>query len=476
MLFNSLHFVFFFIVVTSIYFLLPHRFRWFVLIIASCYFYMVFIPIYIFILGGTILIDYLAGIWLEDTQGKKRKYFLIASLIANIGVLAIFKYYNFLNRNLSEVLNSFGYHNSIPYLSILLPIGLSFHTFQAMSYTIEVYRGNQKAERNFGIYALYVMFYPQLVAGPIERPQNLLHQFYEKHYFEFTRIVEGLKLMLWGFFLKLVIADRLAIYVNAVYNNPDKHTGITLAVATVFFAFQVYCDFCGYSNIAIGAGKVMGFKLMTNFNRPYFSHSISEFWKRWHISLSTWFKDYLYFSLGGNRVSIPRWYFNLLIVFVISGLWHGANWTFIIWGALNGFYLVFAIITKNWRKRFIQTIGLDKLPKFNNFLQILITFVLTCFALTFFRANSTRDALLIAKKIFSFKGPLYIEVLYQFIYCIVGIVFLLLIEIKQEYYNHTSLPFKTNNWLSEQLAYGMLVILILMLGVLDGGEFIYFQF
>ena len=476
MLFNSLHFVFFFIVVTSIYFLLPHRFRWFVLIIASCYFYMVFIPIYIFILGGTILIDYLAGIWLEDTQGKKRKYFLIASLIANIGVLAIFKYYNFLNRNLSEVLNSFGYHNSIPYLSILLPIGLSFHTFQAMSYTIEVYRGNQKAERNFGIYALYVMFYPQLVAGPIERPQNLLHQFYEKHYFEFTRIVEGLKLMLWGFFLKLVIADRLAIYVNAVYNNPDKHTGITLAVATVFFAFQVYCDFCGYSNIAIGAAKVMGFKLMTNFNRPYFSHSISEFWKRWHISLSTWFKDYLYFSLGGNRVSIPRWYFNLLIVFVISGLWHGANWTYIIWGALNGFYLVFAIITKNWRKRFIQTIGLDKLPKFNNFLQILITFVLTCFGLIFFRANSTRDALLIAKKIFSFKGPLNIEVLYQFIYCIVGIVFLLLIEIKQEYYNHTSLPFKTNNWLSEQLAYGMLVILILMLGVLDGGEFIYFQF
>src|ERR1035437_6777270 len=214
MLFNSLPFALFFIVVTTLYFLIPHRFRWLLLLISSCYFYMVFIPVYILILGFTIVVDYFAGIWLEKTEGKKRKYFLIASLIANIGVLAVFKYYNFLNDNLSAVLNSFGYHNIIPHLSILLPIGLSFHTFQAMSYTIEVYRGNQKAEHNFGIYALYVMFYPQLVAGPIERPQNLIHQFYEKHYFEYERVVEGLKIMLWGFFLKLVIADRLAIYVN----------------------------------------------------------------------------------------------------------------------------------------------------------------------------------------------------------------------------------------------------------------------
>ncbi len=201
----------------------------------------------------------------------------------------------------------------------MLPIGLSFHTFQAMSYTIEVHWGHQKAKRNFGIYALYVMFYPQLVVGPIERPQNLLHQFYEKHSIDYERVVEGLKMMLWGFFMKLVVADRLAIYVNAVYNNPEQHTGITLAVATVFFAFQIYCDFAGYSNIAIGAAKVKGFNLMTNFNSPYFSRTISEFWKRWHISLSTWFKDYLYISLGGNRVSIPRWYFNLFIVFAISG-------------------------------------------------------------------------------------------------------------------------------------------------------------
>ncbi len=325
MLFNSIHFVFFFVIVTTLYFAIPHKFRWFLLLISSCYFYMAFVPVYILILGFTIVIDYFAGIWLEKTEGKRKKIFLVASLIANIGVLAIFKYYNFLNDNLSAILNSFGYQNNVPYLSILLPIGLSFHTFQAMSYTIEVYRGHQKAERNFGIYSLYVMFYPQLVAVPIERPQNLLHQFYEKHYFEYERVVEGLKLMLWGLFMKLVIADRLAIYVNAVYNNVDQHTGLTLALATAFFAFQIYCDFAGYSNIAIGAAKVMGFKLMTNFNRPYFSRSISEFWSRWHISLSTWFRDYLYTSLGGNRVTIPRWYFNLLFVFVISGLWHGAN-------------------------------------------------------------------------------------------------------------------------------------------------------
>ena len=476
MLFNSFHFVFFFIVVTTTYFILPHRFRWMLLLASSCYFYMAFIPVYILILGFTIVIDYFAGIWLEKTEGKKRKYFLIASLIANIGVLAVFKYHNFLNTNLSELLNTIGYKNSIPNLSIILPIGLSFHTFQAMSYTIEVYRGNQKAERNFGIYALYVMFYPQLVAGPIERPQNLIHQFYEKHYFEYERVVEGLKLMLWGLFMKIVIADRLAIYVNAVYNNSEQHNGITLLVATVFFAFQIYCDFAGYSNIAIGAAKVMGFNLMTNFNRPYFSTSISEFWKRWHISLSTWFKDYLYISLGGNRVSIPRWYFNLLIVFVISGLWHGANWTFIIWGGLNGFYLVFAIVTEKVRKRVNHAILLDHIPNVHKLLQIGITFALACFAWVFFRAGSTQEAFSIINKIFALNGPFYIGDWQQLLYGLSAIAFLLFIEYRREYHNPGPLPFKTNHWLKEQLAYGTLVILILMVGVFDGGQFIYFQF
>lgn len=475
MLFNSIHFVFFFVIVTSLYFIIPHKYRWFLLLISSCYFYMAFVPVYILILGFTIVIDYFAGIWLEKTEGKRKKIFLIASLVANIGVLAIFKYYNFLNDNLSAILNSFGYQNSVPYLSILLPIGLSFHTFQAMSYTIEVYRGHQKAERNFGIYSLYVMFYPQLVAGPIERPQNLLHQFYEKHYFEYERVVEGLKLMLWGFFMKLVIADRLAIYVNAVYNNADQHTGLTLALATAFFAFQIYCDFAGYSSIAIGAAKVMGFKLMTNFNRPYFSRSISEFWSRWHISLSTWFRDYLYISIGGNRVSIPRWYLNLFIVFLISGLWHGANWTFIIWGALNGFYLVFALISAKLRRRVNKLILLDKFPRLNNLLQILVTFILACFAWVFFRAESADQAFTIINKIIFFGGKLYIGEQDNFIYSLVSILLLLVIEFKNEYYG--KIKFLNNSRVVLRWASYILIILYIgMFGVFDGGQFIYFQF
>ena len=476
MLFNSINFVIFFTIVTVLYFALNHRYRWFLLLASSCYFYMAFVPIYILILGFTIVIDYFAGIFLERTENKK--LFLIASLIANIGVLAVFKYYNFLNNNLTVLLHGAGYQNPIPFLSILLPIGLSFHTFQAMSYTIEVYRGNQKAERNFGIYALYVMFYPQLVAGPIERPQNLIHQFYEKHEFEYNRIAEGLKLMLWGLFKKIVIADRLALYVNAVYNNPTHHNGTTLILATIFFAFQIYCDFSGYSDMAIGIARVMGFKLMTNFNRPYFSRSISEFWKRWHISLSTWFKDYLYIPLGGSRVSIPRVYFNLFFVFLISGLWHGANWTFIIWGALNGFYLIFAIITQNLRSNIDKSIGLKKFPKFNQLLNILITFILSCFAWIFFRANNVSDAFGIIKKIFTNRGALFFDKddPSSFIFSFLGIFILLFIEFKREYYTGDFSFFNNSYWLVRYLSYTILIIITLLIGVFDGGQFIYFQF
>lgn len=478
MLFNSIQFAIFFVVITISYFLLPHKYRWILLLLASCYFYMAFVPIYILILGFTIVIDYFAGILLENGERKKKKFFLIASIFANIGVLAVFKYYNFINDNISALLNDFGSKNPIPYLSILLPIGLSFHTFQAMSYTIEVYRGNIKAERNFGIYALYVMFYPQLVAGPIERPQNLLHQFYEKHYFEYLRIVEGLKQMLWGLFKKLVIADRLAIYVNAVYNNPEEHNGITFIFATIFFAFQIYCDFSGYSDIAIGAANVMGFKLMTNFNRPYFSRSISEFWKRWHISLSTWFKDYLYFSLGGNRVSVPRWYFNLFIVFLISGLWHGANWTYVIWGSLNGFYLIFAIVTKPTRVRWIKMIGLDKTPKLYQVTQILTTFILSSFAWIFFRANTLSDAKIILSKMTSLEGPLFFDRSdpSSFIFSFFGITFLLMAEMKKEYFNDRFSFFSSENYWVQLISCSIIIILILLIGVFDGGQFIYFQF
>jgi alginate O-acetyltransferase complex protein AlgI len=437
---------------------------------------MAFVPIYILILGFTIIIDYFAGILIEKQLGTKRRLFLIVSLVANIGVLAVFKYYNFLNENLTLLLEEFNLKNPAPFLKILLPIGLSFHTFQAMSYTIEVYRGNQKAERHFGIYALYVMFYPQLVAGPIERPQNILHQFREVKKLDFDNVSAGLKLMLWGFFKKLVIADRIGIYVNTVYNNPKEHTGNTLLLATIFFSFQIYCDFSGYSDIAIGTARLMGFKLMTNFKSPYLSKSVSEFWSRWHISLSSWFTDYLYIPLGGNRVSVPRWYFNLMFVFLISGLWHGANWTYIVWGGINGLYLVFAIVTRPIKWANLHTSVPAKLLHIQNLIKVIATFLLICFSWIFFRANSIGDAFTVIKKIFTFKGPVFAPEPFMIIYPIIGIFILLVVEITDSYKLTHMVIFNQKNTFFRYASYLFIIAIILLLGVFDGGQFIYFQF
>jgi alginate O-acetyltransferase complex protein AlgI len=406
MLFNSFEFLLFFPIVTALYFLLPHNFRWFHLLVASCIFYMYFIPIYILVLFLTIIIDYIAGIMIENAKGARRKWFLVMSIFANVGVLAVFKYYNFFIDNINEFFHITNINAHLPIWNIILPIGLSFHTFQAMSYTIEVYRGQQKAEPDLGIYALYVMFYPQLVAGPIERPQNLLPHFHEKHDFKYENAAIGFRLMMWGMIKKVVIADRLALTTDPIFKDPHHHSGTALAIATIFFAFQIFCDFSGYSDIATGAARVMGFKLMTNFNKPYHSRSISEFWKRWHISLSTWFKDYLYISLGGNRVSVPRMYFNLFFVFMVSGFWHGANWTFIAWGALHGFYLVFALFTKGVREKVANTLGITKFPTVNNTLNIITTFILVNIAWVFFRAVNIHDALYIVRKFTSVPGEM----------------------------------------------------------------------
>ena len=481
MLFNSLSFLLFFPFVTVVYFLLPYRFRWAWLLAASCYFYMFFKAVYIFILFFTIIIDYFAGILLENEKNlKKKRLWLIMSLIANIGVLAVFKYYNFLNTNISGLCSLLGYHNNIPYLSILLPIGLSFHTFQAMSYTIEVYRGNQAAERHFGIYALYVMFYPQLVAGPIERPQNMLHQFYEEHYFDYTRTVEGLRLIVWGLFKKVVIADRLSPFVDLVYDHPHNYHGFQIILATIFFTFQIFCDFSGYSDIALGTAEVMGFKLMVNFNRPYFSKSISEFWKRWHISLSTWFRDYLYISLGGNRVSKSRSYLNQFIVFMISGLWHGANWTFVIWGSLHGFYLIMGNITKEIRGKVSQQIGLTKTGWLNKLVEVGTTFGLVAFAWIFFRAANFSDAILIIKNGMHLSlTQLGLYMLgtdaYNFRLCF---VFILLMELV-----HLQLRSGDLNYLMKKqttfvrwVSYVVILLLIINFGVFGDHQFIYFQF
>lgn len=392
MLFNSLQFLVFFSIVTATYFALPHRRRWQLLLIASCYFYMVLVPEYILILFFLIIVDYCAGLLLERTSGHTRRLILVLSLIANVGMLGVFKYFNFFNTNLHVIFNLFGLHDTISNLNLVLPIGLSFHTFQSMSYTIEVYRGRYPAEHHIGIYALYVLFYPQMVAGPIERPGNLLRQFHQEQSFDYQRVSDGLKLMVWGLFKKVVIADRLALLVNHIYDHPSTTSGLPLVIATYAFSFQIYCDFSGYSDIAIGAAKVMGIRLMNNFNRPYYSKSIAEFWRRWHISLSSWFRDYVYISMGGNRVPRPRWYFNLFVVFLVSGLWHGANWTFVIWGALHGFYLIFSIVTQNFRQWFVRLIRLDRSPWIQKFVGVFITFHLVTFSWILFRAKSVQDA------------------------------------------------------------------------------------
>jgi alginate O-acetyltransferase complex protein AlgI len=401
MLFNSLQFLIFFPVVTALYFRLPHAHRWYPLLIASCYFYMALVPAYILVLFFLIAIDYTAGLLIESSQGTKRKQYLVLSLIANVGILVAFKYFNFFNNTLAGFLH-IGHVNYEPLLlGFVLPIGLSFHTFQSMSYTIEVYRRKQKAERHLGIYALYVMFYPQLVAGPIERPQNLLHQFREKHDFDYDRVTSGLRLMLWGFFKKVVIADRLAILVNQVYLSPSKYSGVQLLLATYCFTVQVYCDFSGYSDIAIGAAEVMGFRLMKNFDRPFFSETTADFWKRWHISLSSWFRDYLYIPLGGSRVSPLRHISNLLFVFALCGLWHGAAWTYVSWGCFVGICFAFSMITRELRLRLNALTGLTRVPMAHQFLKILVTIHLFSASLVIFRSRSLSDAAYTFRAIFT---------------------------------------------------------------------------
>lgn len=510
MLFNSLQFLLFFIVVTLAYFGLKWRGRWILLLLASCYFYMVFKPAYILILLLTIVIDYVAGIWIEKSSGSARRWLLIISLVTNVGILAFFKYLGFFTENLSwffdainmpsvadqvfnignrlfiKVLHFFGEYGVTSFREnmSILPVGLSFHTFQAMSYTIEVYRGNQKAERHFGIYALYVMFYPQLVAGPIERPQNVLWQFHKQFPYDAENVKAGLMQMAFGFFKKVVIADRLAMLVDFAYDNPGSHNGLTLLAGTFFYTIQIYCDFSGYSDIAIGSARVMGFTLMENFRTPYIAQSISEFWRRWHISLSTWFRDYLYIPLGGNRKGEFRQYVNMLIVFLASGLWHGPNWTYVIWGGLNGFYQVLAVL----RDKLLARLGFSSTPPrmvtspaseqqanrspIRVVVNVLITFVLIMLTWVFFRARSVHDAFVILQRIATLSpsdtidSPMNATEMWFSLFLI---VFLL---VKEYFY----LYIPTRNTKVFAVLFVLITFVTYLFGVFSSNQFIYFQF
>jgi D-alanyl-lipoteichoic acid acyltransferase DltB (MBOAT superfamily) len=479
MLFNSLEFAVFFPIVCALYFGLPYHARTPLLLVASCVFYMAFIPSYILILAITIFIDFFAGIYLVRTVGRTRKVLLWTSIIATCMVLVVFKYFDFFTDSIVGVATLFGWEVTNPSQNIILPIGLSFHTFQSLSYVIEVYRGKQKPIHDLTTYAAYVMFFPQLVAGPIERPQNLLHQFAEKHDFDYDRVTSGLKRMAWGFFKKLVVADRLALYVNDVYASPENYNGLQLSIATVFFAYQIYCDFSGYSDIAIGSARVLGFRLMENFDNPYHSKTIPEFWRRWHISLSTWFRDYVYYPMGGNRVAKPRWYLNLMVTFGISGLWHGSNWTFVIWGLLNGVYLVLSAATGKARDHVMGWMGFPAGSFQRNALQIGITFFLVCVGWVFFRANSLSDATYILTHFW--QGWDFRDIrteqflLRQFPVAVAGIAVL---ELAQVIHARYPVPPVVARWpmALRWSGYAAMMLAVVLFGVYRKGQFIYFQF
>ena len=469
MLFNSIAFLLFFPIVCVLYYMIPVeriKMRNLLLLAASYYFYMNWEPAYALLLLTSTVVTYLASLGIGHFQEKrKKKLCLIGSLVLNLSILFLFKYYNFLASNIEAAFQWSGLGMDIPEFGLLLPVGISFFTFQALGYSIDVYRGQTKVERSFPTYALFVSFFPQLVAGPIERSRNLLPQFRQSHRFCYDEVMVGVRLMVWGYFMKLVLADRCGIYVDTVFNNIDKHNGGSYLVASLLFPFQIYGDFAGYSLIAIGVARILGFRLMENFHRPYFACSIGEFWHRWHISLSTWFKDYVYIPLGGNRVGRCRQYFNLLVTFVVSGIWHGANWTFLFWGMLHGVLLCME-----------KALHIGKRPYsgLNRFLHWLITFLLVCFAWILFRASSLTDAVSVVTGIFNDFGLPYRES-----GTVLGITMALLLLFVKE-------SLQEAQWRSpvtgisricvQHLYLSLMIAAILLFGVLDSTQFIYFQF
>ena len=495
MSFNSINFLIFFPIVAFIYYSIPHRVRWAWLLIASYYFYASWNPQLLILMVMATIITYLSGILLEKADAirdKKKsiqlkKLVVLVSLAACLGILFVFKYLNFFSINLMRLFSWLNITMNIPHYDLLLPVGISFYTFKSLSYTIDIYRKDNKAERNLGKYALFVSFFPQLLAGPIEKSKDFLQQFSEKHIFDYDTVKNGLLLMLWGFVQKLVIADRLAILVNTVYDNPSAYRGFEIITASIFFAFQIYCDFSSYSDIAIGAAQVMGFRSTKNFEQPYFSKSIQEFWRRWHITLSSWFKDYLYFPLGGNRSSKSRTYFNIMVVFLVSGLWHGAALNYVIWGGLHGIFQVTGNILKPLKNKIIKTLGIRTEVFSYKLIQVLLTFILVDFAWIFFRAGSFTNAKILILNMYCFNPEIFTEgTIYNlgldfkdFMVALFGIGAILVINMLQRNKDLCGQLSKQNT-VFRWAVYILAVISVLIFGIYGSGfnvqEFIYMQF
>lgn len=502
MIFNSLQFLIFLPIVLLINYILPKKIRYIWLLLASYFFYMCWNAKYALLLFGSTFVTYLSGLIMarinEKLEAKKyeekkavtlKKMTVAGSFIINLGILAFFKYSNFFLTAVGMVARKAHIELNLPYIDVLLPVGISFYIFQALSYTMDVYRNDIYAEKNFARYALFVSFFPQLVAGPIERSKNLLVQLATPKDFDYEKAREGLLLMLWGFFLKIVLADRIAIFVDTVYGDYTNYSGWYLIVASVLFAVQIYGDFAGYSTIAIGTAKMLGVEIMQNFDTPYLALTVAEFWRRWHISLTSWFRDYLYIPLGGSRKGKIRKYINIMIVFLVSGLWHGANFSYIVWGGLNGIYQIIGEITRSVREKAADIIGLDRKTICYRISQMFITFILVDLAWVFFRATGVKEGISIIKSMFTdynpwilFDGSLYTCGLdiKNFNLMLICIVILLVVDI----FNHRGVKLREviirQDWVARGVIVAFSICAILLFGIwgssYDAANFIYFQF
>ena len=467
MIFNSLDFFIFLPICLILYYLFRKNLKVqnFLLVVASYFFYGYWDYRFLSLIAFSTIVDYIAGQQIQNSESKKRKKaFLILSLLTNLGLLGVFKYYNFFVESFIELFAQIGYQLPSSTLEIILPVGISFYTFQTLSYTIDIYREKIKPTRDFIAFAAFVSFFPQLVAGPIERAAHLLPQFFRKREVQYRDLIVGSQMLVWGLFKKVAVADNLAEYVNIVYGNQDDFGGLNNIIATIFFAFQIYCDFSGYSTIAIGLARMFGFELNQNFNTPYFALSIREFWQRWHISLSTWFRDYVYISLGGNRKGPSQFYKNIMITFLISGFWHGANWTFIVWGGIHGGYYL------------IENSIKDKLKLNENIQRIfgwLLTFVIACLAWIFFRADSVYDAYSFLLNSFSLEHN-YVVKPYNLLVMSMMTFILIFFDWakKQSFFQKL---YRESTFLRWGFYY-LIILLIFLFGNTQSAEFIYFQF
>ncbi len=478
MVFTSFNFLIFFPIVAIVYYLTPKKYRWLSLLIASYFFYINIKPVFALLTIGISLSTYIFTKLIDNTEDEnKKKNYMVVNIILILLPLFFFKYFNEINSSIFTLLESFNLRWPLPEIKMILPIGISYYTFMAIGYTIDVYNEEIEAENNFGIVALFISFFPLILSGPIERANSMLPQFRESKSPNYKMISSGLKLMLWGYFMKLVVADRVGIYVDAVFENYEFHNGTTLMIATLLYPFQVYADLGGYSLIAIGVSKILGLNVRENFRRPFFATSMSEFWRRWHMSLITWLTDYLYtpITFAVRKYKIWGIVIALMITFIISGIWHGASLAFVTWGVIQGLFLSTEALTNKKKIAFEKKHNLNRKIGYI-FINIIITYVLFATSEVFGRGTDMSVALTVFYKIFTTSGEIFIGTSSTVIYMFVGILLLFLKDFTDEYYPNNFLLFENKNKIVRILSYSAIIIIILLIGVLDGGQFIYFQF